>query len=130
MPYQVLTQANGTATVTTQPPPLFTYSARRVVNAALGANWRLGQILTLHGGFYSSLSPVADAATAPFRKADLYGFTGGVDFQFEKFGASLGAGYQFGSSQAVGNVALGSALTASEISLQSISIIYAISYQF
>ena len=130
VPYQVLTQANGTATVTTQPPPLFTYSARRVVNAALGANWRLGQILTLHGGFYSSLSPVADAATAPFRKADLYGFTGGVDFQFEKFGASLGAGYQFGSSQAVGNVALGSALTASEISLQSISIIYAISYQF
>jgi len=130
VPYQVLTQANGTTSFTTQPPPVVTYAARRVFNVAVGANWRFGRIATLHGGFYSSLSPVADAATAPFRKADLYGFTGGVDFQFQRFGLSLGAGYQFGSSQSLGNVALGNALTASEVSLQSISIIYAISYQF
>jgi hypothetical protein len=130
VPYQVLTQANGTSGITTQPPPRVIYAARRVLNAAIGANWRLGRIATLHGGFYSSLSPVQDADTSPLRKADLYGFTGGVDFQFEKFGASLGAGYQFGTSHPLGNVAVGSALTASEISLQSISIIYAVSYQF
>lgn len=130
VPYQVLTQANGTSGITTQPPPRVIYSARRLLNAAVGANWRLGRIATLHGGFYSSLSPVQDADTSPLRKADLYGFTGGVDFQLEKFGASLGAGYQFGTSRPLGNVAVGSALTASEISLQSISIIYAVSYQF
>ena len=130
VPVQVLTQANGTSSVTTQAPPVLTNSARRVFNGAVGANWRLGRIATLHGGFYTALSPVDDAATSPFRKADLYGFTGGVDFQFEKFGASLGAGYQFGTSQVLGNPALGNSETASEISLKSISIIYAISYQF
>jgi len=130
VPYQVLTQnANGTTSTTTQPPPLVTYSARRVFNGAFGGNVRVGRIATLHAGFYSALSPVDQPATSPFRQADLYGLTGGVDFQLEKFGASLGAGYQFGTAQPLGTTA-GNAVSASEISLQSISVLYAISYQF
>ena len=38
--------------------------------------------------------------------------------------------YQFGTAQVVGNPALGNAASGSEISLYSISVIYAISYQF
>lgn len=130
VPYQVFTQRpDGTASVTTQPPPLVKYSSRRVYNGALGANWRVAKIATLHGGFYNTLSPVADPATSPLRKADLYGFTGGVDFQLDKFGASIGAGYQFGSSSPTGVAVGGSSIAASDVSLQSISILYAISYQ-
>jgi hypothetical protein len=130
-PAQVVTQANGTTTTTTQAPPVLTYSARRVFNGAFGADLRVGELATLHAGFYSSLSPVADAETSPFRKADLYGATGGVDVQFGSFGASLGAGYQFGnSSQTAGRVAVGNVLTTSEVSLQTLSIFYAFSYRF
>lgn len=130
VPYQVLTQTAGATTTTTEPPPVVTYAARHVFNGAFGGNVRLGRIATLHAGFYNAMSPVDDAASAPFRKADLYGFTGGVDFQLEKFGASLGAGYQFGSAQPVGTGVLGTVVSASDVSLQSISLFYAISYQF
>jgi hypothetical protein len=131
VPYQFLTQANGTSSTTTQPPPLITNSARRVLNGELGGNVRLGRRATLHAGFYTAFSPVEDAATSPFRKADLYGFTGGADLQFGGFGMSLGAGYEFGtSSQTAGPVVLGNVLSASEISLQSLSLLYAFSYQF
>jgi hypothetical protein len=130
VPYQVLTQSNGTSTITTEPPPRVTYAARRVYNGAFGGNYQLGRIAKLHAGFYSALSPVDDPNASPFRKADLYGFTGGVDFQLEKFGASVGAGYQFGTASALGTTVAGGVVSASEISLQSISILYAISYQF
>jgi hypothetical protein len=128
---QVVTQANGTITTSTQTPPVLPYSARRVFNGAFGADVRVGELATLHAGFYSSLSPVADAESSPFRKADLYGATGGVDVQFGRFGASLGMGYQFGnSSQTTARVAVGNVLTSSEVSLQTISIFYAFSYRF
>jgi hypothetical protein len=56
--------------------------------------------------------------------------TGGVDFQFDHFGASIGAGYQFGNSQPTG-ISLGNQqLQASSLRLQSISILYAVSYSF
>ncbi len=130
-PLQVLTHnPDGTTTPSTQGLPAFTYASRRVFNASLGGNVRIGRIATLHGGFYTSFSPVADPVTAPFRQADLYGFTGGVDFKFEHFGASLGAGYQFGTSPTIG-IAIGDQqIQGSTVKLQSISILYAISYDF
>ena len=130
VPYQVLTQTAAGPVNTTAPPPVIPYSAKRVFNGAFGGNVRVWEHATVHAGFYSALSPVDDAQNSPLRKADLYGFTGGFDFQFEKFGASIGAGYQFGTSVptpiTIGNTSLG----ASEVKLQSISIFYAISYQF
>jgi len=61
--------------------------------------------------------------------ANLYGLSGGVDFQLSKFGASLGVGYQFGTSpdrSSTGSLTI----LQTEISLQSISMFYAISYEF
>jgi len=52
-----------------------------------------------------------------------------VDFQLSKFGASLGIGYQFGTSpdrSSAGSLTI----LQTEISLQSISVFYAISYEF
>jgi hypothetical protein len=132
LPLRVTTlNPNGTTTATTQGLAPVTYEATRVWNASIGGNVRIGKIATLHGGFYTSLSPVKDPKTSPLRKADLFGFTGGVDFQLEHFGFSLGAGYQFGSSPAIGIAATADTqLASSNLTLQSISILYAISYQF
>jgi hypothetical protein len=131
VPLQITTLSAGTTSVTTQPLPPFQYSARRVVNVSVGGNYKLGQHATLHGGLYASMSPVAHPDTSPLRQADLYGITGGVDFQLEHLGASIGAGYEWGSSPSTpvgvgGQVIQG----ANGVRLQSISIQYAISYSF
>ena len=130
LPIQLLTQnPDGTLSPSTQPVPTPTYQARRVYNVAVGGNVKVSRPITLHGGFYTSFSPVADPMTSPLRQADLYGFTGGVDFQFEHFGASLGAGYQFGTSATTG-IAINDQTTQSTVKLEAISLFYAISYQF
>ena len=129
VPVQLVVQTPTGTTSTTEPIPTTTYSARRVYNAAVGGNVKITNTITLHAGFYTTLSPVADAAASPLRQADLYGFTGGVDFQLAHFGASLGAGYQFGDSAATSNV-IGDQELQSTVKLESISVFYAISYQF
>jgi len=129
-PLQIFVQnPDGTITTSTQPAPTITYSARRVYNVAAGGNVKLSRILTLHGGFYATFSPVADPATSPLRQADLYGFTGGLDFQLEHFGASVGAGYQFGTSASAPSTINDQELP-SKVKLEAISVFYAISYQF
>jgi hypothetical protein len=127
VPYQV-TNADGT--VTTAPPPLVRYAAKRVLNGAIGGKMRVERHSTVHLGFNTAFSPVADPATSPLREANLYAFSGGVDFQFGHFGASLGAGYQFGTSP--GQPASGNNVTIlqSEILLRSFSLFYAFSYDF
>jgi hypothetical protein len=122
-------QTTSGTTNTTEPLPTITYSARRVYNAAIGGNVKVSNTITLHAGFYTTLSPVADSAMSPLRQADLYGFTGGMDFQLAHFGASVGAGYQFGNSAASSNVINDQEL-GSTVKLESISVFYAISYQF
>jgi hypothetical protein len=131
VPYQTLTPAaDSSTTVTTSPPPVVRYAAKRVFNGAIGGKARIGDHSTVHLGFNTALSPVADAATSPLREADLYGFSGGIDFQMTHFGASLGAGYQLGTSPgqtaAPGNVTV----LQSEIQLRSFSVSYAVSYDF
>jgi len=131
VPLQFTTFAGGTTSVTTQPLPPFQYSARRVFNVSVGGNYKLGKLATLHGGFYTSMSPVANLDTSPLRHADLYGVTSGVDFQFEHFGASIGAGYEWGSAPSTPIGIDGQVLQGGNgVSLQSLSILYAISYFF
>ena len=131
VPYQTLmTSADSNVTVTTSPPPLVRYAAKRVFNGAIGGKVRIGAHSTVHLGFNTALSPVADPVTSPLREANLYAFSGGVDFQLTHFGASVGAGYQFGTSPgqsaSTGNVTI----LQSEILLRSFSVFYAISYDF
>ena len=128
--YQTLTTSAGSTTVTTSPPPLAQYAAKRVFNGAIGGKARIGRHSTVHLGFNTALSPVADPATSPLREANLYAFSGGVDFQLTHFGASVGASYQFGTSpgQSAGNGNV--AILQSEILLRSFSVFYAISYDF
>jgi hypothetical protein len=105
-------------------------SARRVLNLAIGGNYRLGRVAKVHGGFFTSSSPVESASASPFRKADLYGVTTGVDLESEHFGLSVGGLYQWGSSPASGLAFGGQTLSSSQVRLQSFSILYAFSYSF
>jgi len=129
-PLLVTSQTGSTTTQSTQPLAPITYAARRVFNGSIGANYKLGRVATLHGGFYTALSPVDDPVNSPLRQADLYGITAGVDFQFEHFGLSIGAGYQFGSAPSTPISVAGQTAQGSGVDLQSISILYAVSYQF
>src|SRR5215472_7026980 len=120
VPIQLVSQEpNGRLSTTQQPLPTLTYAARRVFNVSVGGNLKLSRMFTLHGGFYTSFSPVADAMTSPLRQADLYGVTSGIDFQLEHFSASLGAGYQFGTSAASG-VAINDQMDKSTVKLEAI----------
>ena len=100
-------------------------------NVSVGGNVKLAGIATLHGGFYTSGSPVANPDSSPFRSADLYGFTGGLDFGFDHFGFSIGAGYQLGTSHqtsiTVGN---GAQTGITGVRMRALSLLYAISYSF
>ena len=132
VPLQITTGSGtgpGTSSSTAALNPI-RYSSRKVYNYSFGGNYAVGRIATVHAGFYTSFSPVADEAASPFRKADLYGATGGVDFQFEHFGASIGAGYQWGKSAPTALTLGNQQVSGSGITLQAISILYAISYQF
>ena len=130
VPIQLVSQEpNGRLSTTQQPLPTLTYAARRVFNVSVGGNLKLTRMFTLHGGFYTSFSPVADASASPLRQADLYGVTSGIDFQLEHFSASLGAGYQFGTSAASG-VAINDQVDKSTVKLEAISLFYAFSYEF
>jgi hypothetical protein len=106
------------------------HEARRVFNLAIGGNYRLGRTTTLHGGFFTSSSPVENASESPFRQADLFGVTTGVDLQFDHFGLSLGGLYQWGSSPASQLALRAQTPSASSVKFQSFSILYAFSYSF
>jgi hypothetical protein len=105
-------------------------TARRVFNLAIGGNYPLGRRAKIHGGFFTSSSPVESTSGSPFRMADLYGVTSGVDLQSEHFGLSIGGQYQWGSSPSSGLALGGQMLSASRVKLQSFSILYAFSYSF
>jgi hypothetical protein len=130
VPLSLTTLSGQTSSLTTQPAPLIQYSARQVFNFSVGGNYKLGERTAVHGGFYTSTSPV-HADTPLFRSANLYGVTGGVDFQFDHFGASLGAGYEWGRASSTPISVVGHELQGGDgVSLKAISILYAISYSF
>jgi hypothetical protein len=146
VPFQLLTtSSSGPNTITTLPPPSVQYASRRVLNAAVGARARLGRVpefagktysvetgvvTTVHVGFNTARSPVEDIQTSPLRAADLYTFTGGADFQLARFGFSLGGAYQFGSSSSQTSIVGGTTIGQAEISIRTISLFYAVSYEF
>jgi long-subunit fatty acid transport protein len=92
------TNAGGAPTTTDQPLSDIETSFRNVVNFAVGAKYSLSPSVDLHGGFYSSYSPVKDASNPVFRKIDLYGATFGSSVTVKNISGSLGAAYEFGSS--------------------------------
>lgn len=101
--------------------------ARSVVNVAFGGNYALteNRVWTLHFGFNTDFSPVGEDDDF-FSKVDLYGATLGVSGTVGGFTAAIGLNYQFGNAN---NVPLADILN-SDISINSLAIIYSVAYRF
>jgi hypothetical protein len=71
---------------------------RNVVDFSAGGKYTLSPTVDLHGGFYTSYSPVKNQSNPVFTKIDLYGITFGSSVTVRNVSGSLGAAYEFGSS--------------------------------
>jgi hypothetical protein len=98
-----------------------------IVNFAVGGNWAItkNKVWVLHFGFGTDFSQVGDADQF-FSKVDLFGATLGVSGTVGGLTAAVGANYQFGNAD---NVPLANILD-SDISVDSIAIIYSLAYRF
>ena len=76
-------------------------------------------------GFNTAFSPVGDEDQY-FSRVDLYGITGGVSGTVAGFTAAIGLNYQWGDAS---NVPLADLLD-SNITVDTISVIYSIAYKF
>lgn len=92
------TNSGGAPTTTSQDFSDIQVAFRNVVNFSVGGKYILSPSVDLHGGFYTSYSPLKDAGNPVFRKIDLYGFTFGSSVTVSRVSGSLGAAYEFGSS--------------------------------
>jgi hypothetical protein len=97
-PIVTTSNTGGAPTTSSQPLSDIETSFRNVVNFAAGGKYTLSPTVDLHGGFYSSYSPVKDGSNPVFRKIDLYGATFGSSVTVKNVSGSLGAAYEWGSS--------------------------------
>jgi hypothetical protein len=96
----IVTSSNsgGAPTTSSQSFSDIETSFRNVVNFAVGGKYTVSPSVDLHGGFYSSYSPVQDGSNPVFRKIDLYGATFGPSVTVRNVSGSLGAAYEWGTS--------------------------------
>jgi hypothetical protein len=100
---------------------------RTIVNFAVGGNYTLteNEVWVLHFGFATDFSPVGEEDQF-FTDVDLYGFTAGISGQVAGFTAALGLNYTFGS----GDDTPLAELLESDISINSLAVIYSVAYKF
>ena len=83
------------------------------------------KVWKLHFGFNTDFSPVGDNDEF-FSRVDLYSLTAGISGTVQGFTAALGVNYEFGDAN---NVPLADILD-SDITIDSVAIIYSIAYKF
>jgi hypothetical protein len=97
-PIATSVNSGGAPTTTSEHFDAFQVAFRNILDFAVGGNYSLSPTVGLHGGFYSSYSPVREASNPVFRKIDLYGATFGSSLKISNVAGSLGAAYEWGSS--------------------------------
>lgn len=127
----VTTTSGGAPTVQSTSLPDAINDAKALLNGAIGGKLKLSPVLTLHGGFFTSFSPVKDPENFFFRKADLYGVTTGLTFEAARFSGTLGFGYQFGNSEPFGvRSPLSGEATEARLDVDSITGLYSLTVTF
>ena len=108
-----------------------TYRARQTWNGSLGAHFAFSENWVVSAGSYLDYSPV-DPATHVFRRVDMVGFRAGVSFRIDKLAASVGAGWEHGtgSDNLVPPQGLPIPTEASDLSLNTFTLLFSISYKF
>lgn len=104
---------------------------RDVVNYSIGGRYTLSSSFSLHGGFYTSLSPMRDPTSDVFRKVDLYGVTAGLSIRIDQFSGSFGVSVETGKSDPydVTNQIFATPVQT-EVSVSSLRIFYALAFEF
>lgn len=129
----IVTSSNtgGAPTTSSQSLSDIETSFRNVVNFAVGGKYSLSSSVDLHGGFYSSYSPVKDGSNPVFRKIDLYGATFGPSVTIQNVSGSLGAAYEWGSSAPFTVVnALSGAPYETTVHVSTLKLLFALSIGF
>lgn len=127
----VVTDSTGVASETSLAFEPVIDEARAIYNWAVGGNYPLSETVRIHAGFFTDRSPVASAATSPFRKLDLVGASLGTSIQFGKLSGSAGIAGSWGTSEDrdVGpSLAGASAVTRTNV--KTFNLLYALSYGF
>jgi hypothetical protein len=113
----------------TRPFPDQTYTPRPVANVAVGGRFTVAESLTVHGGFFTDRSPVADGPQPVFFHLDLIGATAGASLKFRGLSGSVGIAYLRGRRR-VSLPSQSDAGFSPEIAVDSIGLMYALSYTF
>jgi long-subunit fatty acid transport protein len=128
----VTTGPDGLPVHTFSPLPALTYGASAVWNVAVGGHYSLDESWSFHGGFYSDAAPVDPAGSKLFRSVNLFGATLGAKLQGSHLSGSLGLGFSWGDSKNFELVpqSPGEPPVTTRLSIRSISLLYAIAYNF
>jgi long-subunit fatty acid transport protein len=129
------TQAQVTTAVGSNPPVLTSLSlppqlwgTRSIVNGSFGGHYRLSELVTLHAGVYADQAP-AGSASPLLQFVNIYGLRVGASFTTQTLSASIGLGYEVGSSNRALITDSGSTQTQT-LNAQTLSILYSLSYDF
>jgi len=123
----------GTPVTTELAFPGVSYRARQTWNGSLGAHWAFSDSFVLSAGSYLDYSPVDPAVGNAFRQVNLVGFRAGVSFRIDKLTASVGAGWEHGSSNDNLVPPIGVPIpgeSGAELTLNTFTILFSISFKF
>jgi hypothetical protein len=95
--YVLATAAGSDPRTTASSLPTQVWGTRGVVDLNLGGHYKISQLVTVHGGFYSSHAP-GNVPSNFFQDISLYGIRGGLSFTTTSISGSVGLGYEFGSA--------------------------------
>jgi len=130
---RVVDTTTGTPVTSELAFPGVSYRARQTWNGSIGAHWAFSDSFVLSAGSYLDYSPVDPAVGNAFRQVNLVGFRAGVSFRIDKLSASVGAGWEHGSSNDNLVPPLGVPIpgeSGAELTLNTFTILFSISFKF
>ncbi len=105
------------------------YDERKAVtNVAIGGRWDLTKNTSLHLGFFTSQSPVADDSV--FEVVDLSGVSTGVTLNWAHLSGSIGVVYEWGDQQIVLSSSSLSSSVSGNLGISSFHLLWGLTYQF
>ncbi len=131
--YTVNSSRYGPAT-TVSSFPTQVWGTRGVLDLNVGGHLRLSSLVMLHAGFYSDNTP-GNVPSNIYRAISLYGVRGGVSLTSASISGSLGLGYEFGTSstslfQVTPPGVPPQSGPSQKLTLQTLSLLFALAYQF
>jgi hypothetical protein len=115
------------------PFPAQVWGTRNVVDLNFGGSVGVSKLIKLLAGFYSDLSP-GNVRSNIFQNVTLYGVRAGVSFNSSNLSGSVGLGYEFGSTAVPLQInfpgSSGATLVNQSLTLQTLSLLFALAYVF